>query len=299
MLGSMLGSLMSVVGAFEGADEVVMASALRERAAGGSAESAERAGDEAAMCPAVPTIAEGEFAARFTAAICAQKAACGCGGGADCVARLRPKFEAVQAYARDNSLEYDPACAREILTSAVYQRGCGLESDFYEPFSQCGGHCEVFRGDVPSGGACPALDDDVAAYFAPCAEADELCDILDTFTCKSLELPTMQLGQTCVEDNGNDLGWCAAGLTCGFESNTCVPEVGEGAACDVDPTVCELGLFCDDGVCAPERVAGEACAGGDQCETFACMNGVCRDEPVICLVDAPADLVWPFMLWTW
>ncbi|MCY0988825.1 hypothetical protein OV203_16940 [Nannocystis sp. ILAH1] len=294
----MLGSLMSVVSAFEAADEVAMASALRERAVAGSAEYANRSGDEA-MCPAVPTIAEEEFAARFTAAVCAQKAACGCGGGVDCVVRLRPKFDAVQKYARDNSLEYDPECAREILTSAVYRRGCGLESEFYRPFSQCGGYCEVFRGDVTSGGACPNLDTDVAAYSNSCAAADEYCDIFDTLTCKSFEdLPTMQIGQTCVEENGNDLGECAEGLTCSYESNTCVPEVGAGEACD-EPTVCELGLFCDNGVCAPERLAGEACDGGEQCETVACMNGVCRDEPVICLVDTPADLMWPFMLWTW
>ncbi|MFZ6180175.1 hypothetical protein [Nannocystis pusilla] len=297
MSWSMLGSLMSVVWAFEGADAGAMASALRERAAGDAARYAERAGDEAPMCPAVPTIAEDEFAARFTAAVCAQKAACGCGGGVDCVVRLRPKFEAVQKYARDHSWEYDPACALEILASAVYRRGCGLESEFYEPFSQCGGHCEVFRGDVPSGGACPDLDTDVAAYADSCAEADEYCDILDTFTCMtSGELPIMQVGQTCAEDSGNDLGECAEGLTCSVESNTCVPEVGAGEACADDPTVCEFGLFCDAGLCAPRRLAGEACDDNLQCEALACMNGVCRDEPVICLVDEPSDLVFRFTI---
>lgn len=294
MPGSMLGSLMSVVVAFAGLDEV--ASALRERAAVDSA-SAARAGDEAPECPVVPTIAEQEFAARFTAAICAQKAACGCGGAADCVVRLRPEFEAVQAYARDNSLQFDSVCAVEILTSLVYQRGCGLESEFYRPFSRCGGHCEVFRGDVPSGGTCPELDTDVAAYANSCAAADEYCDILDTFTCVTFEdLPTMQIGQTCAEEDGNDLGECAEGLTCSVESNICVPEVGAGEACDDDPTVCEVGLFCDAGMCAPRRLAGEACDGNSQCESVACMNGVCRDEPVICLVDQPSDLMFRFTM---
>jgi hypothetical protein len=202
----------------------------------------------------------------------------------------------VQAYARDNSLQFDAACAVDVLTSLVYHRGCGLESEFHRPFSQCGGRCEVFRGDVPSGGACPELDTDVAAYADSCAAADEACDILDTFTCVTLDLPIMQIGQTCAEENGDDLGECAEGLTCSVESNTCVPEVGAGEACADDPTVCEVGLFCDAGLCAPRRLAGEACDSNSQCEAVACMNGVCRDEPVICLVDQPSDLVFRFTI---
>ncbi|WP_434420702.1 DUF7107 domain-containing protein [Nannocystis pusilla] len=214
--------------------------------------------------------------------------------------RLRPKFEAVQKYARDHSLQYDPACAREILTSAVYRRGCGLESVFDEPFWECGGLCQVFRGHVPSGEACPDLDTDLSAFVESCAEADEFCDILDTFTCKPFDdLPTMQIGQTCMDEDANDLGECAEGLACSFDSYECVPEVGEGEACGDDPAVCEGALICDGGVCVASRPSGAACDSPYQCETVACMNGVCRDEPVICLVDEPSDLVFGFNLWTY
>ncbi|MCY1059281.1 hypothetical protein [Nannocystis sp. SCPEA4] len=248
------------------------------------------------VCPTASAIAEDEFAARFAAAVCAQKAACGCGGGADCVAVFEPQFEAVRQYARDNSMEYDPACATNLLTSSVLLRGCGLESDYEEPFAQCGGDCEVFRGDIPSGGACTDVETDVSAYIQECAAPDEYCDGLETLTCGTFDLPTMQLGETCMDTEYNFLGSCVPGLSCSFDSLVCVPEVGEGEACG-DLADCSFELFCGAGVCQRQRAGGEACEDDLQCETLVCLGGACRDERVICLVNSPSDLRYSFSLW--
>ncbi|WAS94447.1 hypothetical protein [Nannocystis punicea] len=247
------------------------------------------------MCPTIATIAEDEFAARFAAAICDQKAACGCGGGADCVAALEPRFEAVLQYARDNSLQYDAACATELLTGSVLHRGCGLESDYYGPVFECGGRCKVFRGDIPSGGACTRPENDVSAYVHECAAADEYCQGEGTLTCQTYDLPTMQLGETCMDAEYNDLGWCAEELWCSFESLVCVPLVGEGEACGAHAE-CSVDLFCGAGVCRRQRPGGDACEDDLQCGSSVCLDGACRDEPVICLVDSPSDLRYSFTL---
>lgn len=249
---------------------------------------------EPAMCPEVEPIAEDEFAARFAEAICAQKEACGCSGGFACAGTFKQQFEAVQQYAVDNALHFDPECARQILVSTVLHRGCRLKSDYYGPLAECGWGCSVFRGDAPSGGACENPDTDPSAYINMCAEKGEYCDILDTLTCVPPPI-ILELGDVCMTAEFALLGTCSEGLRCSIESLVCVPVVGEGEACG-DFAACDRRLLCEAGACQPQRPAGDACEHNGHCLSLICEDGACLDEPVICLVDSPSDLLYPFTL---
>ncbi|MDC0669883.1 hypothetical protein [Nannocystis radixulma] len=253
---------------------------------------------EPAMCPEVEPIAEDEFAARFAEAICAQKEACGCSGGFACAGTFKQQFEAVQQYAIDNSLHFDPECAQQTLVSAVLHRACRLESDFEGPFAECGWvyDCPVFRGDAPTGGACDGeVEVDAGAYSNDCAHEDDYCHTIDTLTCGPTDSTPLELDDTCMTPEFAPLGICGEGLRCSLESLVCVPVVGEGEACG-DFAMCDVDLLCEVGACQPRRPAGDACEHSGHCLSLTCEGGACRDEPVICLVDSPSDLLFSWTL---
>lgn len=278
--------------------EATTSTATPTSTTGTSADAPTTTGDstgEPAMCPQIEPIAEDEFAARFAEAICAQKEACGCGGEFACVGAVKLQFEAVQQYAADKSLRFEPECAQELLASAVLHRGCRRESDFYGPLGECGWGCAVFRGDVPTGGACENADADFYAYSNMCAAEGEYCQLLEDLTCDTSNLTPLAPGEACMTADYASLGVCGDGHRCSSESRVCVPQVGEGEACG-DFAVCIAGLLCEAGVCEPRRDSGAACESDAQCLSSACDAGACRDEPVICLVDSPSDLLYNFTL---
>jgi len=246
-------------------------------------------------CAALVPIAEDEFAARFAAAVCGQKATCGCDLDPRCVDVFTRQFEAVRRYARATAPHYDAACAAAVLHDAVDVRGCARKSHYYAGQS-CQIGCDVFRGDVPPGGACgetPALDS--AAFINVCADAGQACGILGTPTCDSLDaVPTVGRGEECLSADYETLSDCEQGLWCNYASRVCVPEVAVGQPCG-DFAECSAVAWCD-GTCQPAKADGAPCDNDVECTSLVCEGRACDDFVVACRVDSPSDLLYPFTL---
>ncbi|HEX3776257.1 MAG TPA: hypothetical protein VHV51_17415, partial [Polyangiaceae bacterium] len=61
----------------------------------------------------------------------------------------------------------------------------------------------------------------------------------------------------------------ADGLFCD-SSSTCQPLADAGQPCAFEET-CKLGLYCNDGLCAPAQADGASCASNDECAGGACI----------------------------
>ncbi|WAS89883.1 hypothetical protein [Nannocystis punicea] len=248
-------------------------------------------------CMELTPIREEEFAARFAHAVCGQKAACGCALPPDCVDRFARQFEAVRTYARIHAPHYDGACAAAVLADTVETRGCNVKSQFYQ-HDWCQLGCEVFRGDVPHGRGCgESVSTDLAAFIDVCADPGDACGILGTRTCESLDaIPTVGRGDECLSSDSATLSNCEEGLWCNYDSRVCVPEVGIGENCG-DFAECTYDAWCDaQAVCQPALAHGEPCDGNRQCLSLTCTGGRCDDYVILCRVDSPSDLLFPFTL---
>jgi hypothetical protein len=93
-------------------------------------------------------------------------------------------------------------------------------------------------------------------------------------------------GARCVSaaDDGHTTFDCAPTLLCDFEgSGTCVRRGELGEPCLVGSLwgdTCAVGSVCDRSGsqrCVAPRAVGEACEHGEQCEAYACHDGVCLE----------------------
>ncbi|MDC0675263.1 hypothetical protein [Nannocystis radixulma] len=249
-------------------------------------------------CPDLVPIPEDEFAARFGAAVCGEKAACGCDLAPGCATHFSALFEAVRRVARGSAPHYDPVCAAAVLHDTLAARGCATRSEYYDDHDGCSRGCQVFRGDVPPGGPCGAFTSiDVAAFADVCAGADMACGVLGTPTCEARSaIPTVARGERCLSADGKTLFACEAGTWCSAESRVCVPEVGFGEKCGRFAE-CSPAAWCSqDGECLPLKPHGAACQGPRECAALTCERGRCNDFVIACRVDSPADLLFPFTM---
>ncbi|MBZ5711651.1 hypothetical protein [Nannocystis pusilla] len=249
-------------------------------------------------CPDLVPIAEDEFAARFAAAVCGEKAACGCDLDPRCVTRFSALFEAVRSAARGGAPHYDPVCAAAVLHDKVAARGCATRSEYHDDQGACSRGCEVFRGDVPPGGLCGEFASlDVAAFADVCAGVDMACGVLGTASCEQRgAIPTVGRGEVCLSADGKTLFACEAGSWCSAASRVCVPEVGFGQKCGRFAE-CSPDAWCSqDGECLPLKAHGAACQRDRECAALTCEQGRCNDFVIACRVDSPADLLFPFTL---
>lgn len=100
-----------------------------------------------------------------------------------------------------------------------------------------------------------------------CKQADGLyCDLSGSKTCKKL----VANGSAC-----GGSGECVEGSFC--NNWICSPNLKQGEACETYKTVCETGLYCDEGtkVCAPAKHMGEPCTTMGECVTMDCTDGKC------------------------
>jgi hypothetical protein len=116
-----------------------------------------------------------------------------------------------------------------------------------------------------------------ACHSAPCSAGQACVDGL----CARVDA----VGDPCS-------GECGAGLMCTRSDAgdfTCQPRFGEGAACTnpcagiplCSGSVCDEGLICEGGVCAPVVGPGAACGESGACpHAFDCIDGVCVADPV-------------------
>lgn len=258
---------------------------------------------EAVACePDGGPVPEASFAARFAEAVCAQKAACACEVAPDCVESFTAQFAAVQQFAADNGLHYDEKCAGDTLVDAIEARGCALASDFHGSFMctprvEIG--CDVYRGDVPTGGECPNYPPDVSAYCDGCADEDDYCHFSDTVFCgPELDRPVVGPGEACISPDNNVIADCGDGSECNPFTRVCDFPAAEGEACDGPFAIqCAGLLWCDaQQTCRAPRPQGEVCEDSVECESGTCEDGVCTDFVTICRVDEPSDLLYVFTL---
>lgn len=215
-----------------------------------------------------------DYADALARARCAKTEACECTDVAsDCVAQTTALLllDFNEQIALGNVL--DGTCARKRVLATEWA-ACELGLS-----SPCEG-CEDFPGMVPSGGACEGdagNSNCVAGHFCN----GGVCEAYDG-------LAQLGAGEPCYDDGASKiLGLCADGLLCGFSSDVCVAEPEIGDPC-VD-TYCGIAAWCDTsdvatGVCKARRPGGAACASSVQCASFRCVQSVCSDELLVCLL---------------
>jgi hypothetical protein len=165
------------------------------------------------------------------------------------------------------------------------------------------GHCLDSGTQTCSGGyVCNGAG--TACLGSCAAEADcqtgFFCDP-GTTTCKAKSTA----GTACGQGYECQSGFCADGVCCGTAcdgacdvcnatpgtctvlaagaagSPSCSPfRCGGAATCPTSCTLdgeCAAGFYCLGGACAAKKEAGDACGGGNQCQTGFCADGVCCD----------------------
>ena len=231
-----------------------------------------------------------------------------------CVARFQAYYQGIHDEARAAGLTYNPEClAFEVAGERAF--GCGQG-----PYQRWCVNGDIYHGDVAEGGACT---NHIAGYFNQCGkglmclalesdsgvcrrasgqdgpqpeavdvEIGEPCNTLarckldafcssDTQTC----VPRLSVGEAC------NLGVCAAGSYC--KSPTCVPVLSEGAPCEIGS--CGLGLYCPFWeqdvslrVCTRSQADGERCTRDDLTCASGWCAGVCAPPPPnVCLWSVP------------
>lgn len=268
------------------------ASSTGEPTTGAATTEGSTTGEPLACAPSEGPIAAEEFAGRFAEAVCAQKAACGCEEDFACVGIFTQRFAELQQAALDNGLEYDAACAGEVLATTVMTRGCAMRSQAYD-VRDCWSGCTVFTGDVPTGGSCPSELAGSIYYFSEfCAEPGAMCRYPQDL-CEP-PLPTLGLGEDCFVPPSDVLGTCDEGLGCTPGTWKCGPIVGEGDSC-ADGEFCKAPLRCGPlAVCEPRSPAGAPCMSGPECASRQCTDGVCHDFVEVCATAEPRDLFFLF-----
>jgi hypothetical protein len=249
------------------------------------------AGEPLACDPVPAKIPLEEFSQTFAAAICAQKAACGCDGGLGCEGEFAAQFDAVVAYAAENGIPYDGQCAARVLFNTVTVRGCELRSE--HGLFPCQ-HCPPFRGVLAEGEACHEGSPSIRMFTDPCRSPDN-CDGMKCVP----PLPNLGPGEPC-DDGENVLGYCMAETLCDLGgSNTCEEPAPVGGDCSDHPCV-PTAAFCNaDALCEAARPPGEPCTAFEQCASFYCPwgQGTCEDYVLICELENIKDLLFgPYLL---
>ncbi len=232
--------------------------------------------------PNLPPVPEDEFADRFAATICEQKAACGCDVDFGCALDFVDGFERIHTDGQKLGLTYDGDCAARKLAGLVQSRGCDLASaiDLSIP---CSLNCLVYRGPRVVGEACTSPPALLTALFADLCASPASCNAM---MCQP-PLAIAADGQPCFEP----LARCKPGSACDFKgSKVCEPQVGVGQACTGNG-VCSPDSYCaEDGKCAARGLADAPCTTNDQCATLRCTDAKCEDWVWICEVAEGVDI---------
>lgn len=231
----------------------------------------------------------------------------------DCMAIMKPIFD-VACDALVEAVEAGTTVLdREALAACRHpRRSCEETIEDAWPFDRCG-LAPIATGGVGInspctwdhecgvGLSCNTIGDHLPGdYFGTCEplpDAGEACKpgrcageltCVDA-VCVDLEVPLLT---ACIGDDE-----CGPNLRCDQPGNDfrvdvagdvegqCRPRVGLGAPCDA-PEACSPGLACASeqadadgyrlpGSCIVPRAAGEACNHPDDCESLACLDGLC------------------------
>ncbi|HEY0135814.1 MAG TPA: hypothetical protein VGB85_17135 [Nannocystis sp.] len=257
---------------------------------GGESSTGGGTGGLDACDPELPAIAEEEFAERFAAAICEQKAACGCAPEFACETYFVDELAAVREQAQAAGLAYDGVCAARKLVGLVEQHGCEMASQV-EIGPTCAFECAVYRGDIPPGNECPVLPMPngflMSRFIEDCA-APGTCDYYYELVCTS-PLPVVGPGEACRDQNAEEIATCEPGHSCDFAQRECVPSLGPGDPCAEQS--CPYPLYCSEAeLCTAPGETGASCTQKGECLSQRCGDAGCEDWVWICEVAEIVDL---------
>jgi hypothetical protein len=220
---------------------------------------------EGVVCPKSETLFCGAFA-------CGQ-AAClqACAVEADC---------APGRYCHAGSCEHKApqggACSSDL------QCGTGFCVDGVCCDSACDGQCQAC--DAPdSVGTCAPVKGAPHGQRPACAgdgsKCSGTCDGQDVSSCAVPDESVVCREASCAAFVAVKAAACDGHGACpALEIQACAPFLCGGLACAGDCAVdsdCQLGNFCNAGVCVEKRAPGKQCWGKNQCATGQCVDGVC------------------------
>ncbi|MCY1054380.1 hypothetical protein [Nannocystis sp. SCPEA4] len=236
--------------------------------------SGDATGTAPAECPAdlEPFASPDEYAEALAIAMCAKLESCGCTAvSPTCVAdKTADNVGRNKVYLAAGSV-FDPLCARKRVLQHEWT-ACGLDSA-----SPCGG-CQDFVGKRAEGDTCELIVDVVD----PCGP-ELFCN---GGVCTG-PLPPLDEGEACREgEPPRTLGYCPADQFCDFDQDICVPVPEVGDPCR--DYFCGSGAWCSTGdsatgVCRAQRSGGEPCTQPNQCQSLACVDNVCSEQPRYCI----------------
>ena len=223
--------------------------------------------------PPTGSVAEADFAHTFATTYCRSIAAC-CGRFAipfdlaSCTATLEPSITTANT-APPQGTVYDPVGAAACIDAyAAVLTACTNDTSPKDP---CGA---IFRGAVPTGGACVEADYTVYHQCAPVAGQIALCwGGACTVRTDPTNSPHARSGQHCYGDcfsSATSAPSCPLPATLPATADGGIPVEPPGERCWR-----EDGLYCVGGYCTPLPAAGATCLYGACASPAICINQLC------------------------